>query len=294
MMDTMTNEQLVARIQAGVDTAENMLKLWQQNRRYIYKLAMKYKGYEDMDDLQQEGYIGLCNAVQAYQPEEGVPFISYAAFWIRQAMQRYIEDCGTVVRIPVGRRQEALRYQKLCAAFAREYGREPADSEACRFLGVSLEALGRIKSAACMGRVGSLDKALTDEDQEATVGDLVPCDADIEGEILDKVQQEELAAVIWPLVDNLPGQQGAVLRMRYQEDLTLTECGRRLGMTAEGARQQHGNALREMRRTSRSRKLRPFLPEAERIYSSGIAGTGVQAFDRTWTSATERTALRLV
>ena len=56
----MTNEQLVIRVKAGEDTAGNMLKLWQQNKGFIAKMAKKYQGYAEMDDLMQEGYIALC------------------------------------------------------------------------------------------------------------------------------------------------------------------------------------------------------------------------------------------
>ena len=59
----MTNEQLVALIRAGDNEAENMLVLWQQNKGFIYKIAMKYQGYAEIEDLLQEGYLGLCEAV---------------------------------------------------------------------------------------------------------------------------------------------------------------------------------------------------------------------------------------
>ena len=103
--DIMTNEQLVARIQVGEDTAVNMLQLWEQNQRFIGMIAVKYSGYAEMDDLKQEGYLALCEAVRHYNPDQGVPFINYAAFYIRQGMQRYIENSGNCIRIPVHRQQ---------------------------------------------------------------------------------------------------------------------------------------------------------------------------------------------
>lgn len=77
-----SNEQLVARIQAGVDTADDMLRLWQQTRDFITLLAKKYSAYAEMEDLQQEGYLALCDAVGKYEPDRGVTFINYAAYWI--------------------------------------------------------------------------------------------------------------------------------------------------------------------------------------------------------------------
>ena len=109
----MTNEQLVARIQAHENEAENMLQLYNQNRGIIYKIAMKYQGYAEIEDLMQEGYIGLCYAVQHYNAEQYNSFIHYAAFWIKQVMLRYIDNCCSVVRIPVNARNEILQYKKI-------------------------------------------------------------------------------------------------------------------------------------------------------------------------------------
>ena len=77
----MTNEQLVARIQAGENTAENMLQLWQQTKAFVAKLAKKYKGYAEFDDLMQEGYLGLNEAVNHYDVSQHIPFINYAAYF---------------------------------------------------------------------------------------------------------------------------------------------------------------------------------------------------------------------
>lgn len=77
---SMTNEQLVVRIQAGEETAANMLQLWQQNKGFVASIAKKYRGYAEMEDLMQEGYIGLNDAVAHYKEGKGALFTSYAAF----------------------------------------------------------------------------------------------------------------------------------------------------------------------------------------------------------------------
>lgn len=287
----MTNEELVARIQAGIDEADNMLSLWQQNKGLIHTIARKYAAYEEMEDLEQQGYLGLCDAVRCYEPEEGANFCTYAVIWIKQSLQRYIDDCSTVVRIPSGRRQEITRYRRACAAFERGYGRKPTDREISSLLGVSPGTVGRIKGAAQMGSTASLDTPLN-EDGEETIGDLQPGAEDVENSVLDDVQQEQLKAVIWPLVDALPGKQPTVIRMRYQEGLTLQECGDKLWLTLQGARTQEAKAFRELRKPSRARQLKPFLDEY--IYDRALQGNGVGTFNHTWTSSTERVAMKLV
>lgn len=96
---SMTNEQLVVRIQAGEETAANMLQLWQQNKGFVASIAKKYRGYAEMEDLMQEGYIGLNDAVAHYKEGKGALFTSYAAFWIRSRIRRYVEQSGTI-RLP--------------------------------------------------------------------------------------------------------------------------------------------------------------------------------------------------
>lgn len=81
--------------QAGANVADNMLKLWQQNRCFIFKMTNRYRGQAEEDDLIQEGYLGLCRAVDGYDPDQGVNFLPYAGNWIRQGMARFIHNNGT-------------------------------------------------------------------------------------------------------------------------------------------------------------------------------------------------------
>ncbi len=288
----MTNEELVTCIHAGEDEAENMLELWQQNRGLIYTIARKYSAYEDIEDLEQQGYIGLCDAVQSYRMEEGTAFSTCAVFWIRSAMQRYVNECSCLVHISAYRRNDIAKYRRMCAAFEREYGREPTEREAGRFLDVNLETLQQIKEAACMEALTSLDRpASAEQDGETTLADLQPGRDDVEGSVLDVVQQEQLRAVLWSLVDALPGKQPPVLRMRFQEGLTLEETGRRLGISQQGTREHERHALRELRKPKRVRYLLPFRDEY--ISAHAFRGNGAGTFNRTWTSSTEKLALRL-
>ena len=224
----MSNEELVIRIRAGVDRVQNMEKLYNQNRGMICKIASKYQSYAEYDDLLQEGFIGLCSAVDAWEPEGGASFIAYAVFWIRQAMQRYIENNGSCVRIPSGQQQKIWKYKKICAQYLTLLGREPADWELCRLLGVSRDNLHYIQEDARKGQIGSLSIPLG-EDGELSLQDTIPDQRDDYAGVLDKIQQEELGAVLWPMVDSLEERQAKTLRARYQEGKTLKETGEALG-----------------------------------------------------------------
>ncbi len=285
-----TNEQLVTLIKSGIDTADNMLQLWQQNRGFINKIAFAYHGYEDIEDLKQQGYIGLCQAVDGYRLEENIPFINYAALWIRQSMKRYIENNGSVVRVPIDKQQVQRKYKKLVHNFELQTGRKPTEWEVCYYMGISHKRLEHIKNDAIMEQIGSID-ICTGEDGDNTIGDLIPDDVDVENSVLDAIEREELKEVLWPMVDTLPGNQPQVIRSLFQEGKTLKATGEEIGVTTERVRVIKQTALRELRKPSRRRILTAYLPEASG--SMAYHHNGVNEFNCTWTSSTELAAFKI-
>ncbi len=285
-----TNEQLILLIKDGVDVSDNMLQLWQQNQGFIWRIADSYKGYEDIEDLRQQGYIGLCNAVDGYCPEENIPFINYAALWIRQSMKRYIENNGSIVRVPINEQQLQRKYKKLVHNFELQIGRKPTEIEACYYMGISRKRLEHIKNDAIMEKIGSID-IYTGEDGDNTIGDLIPDDVDVESSVLDAIEKEELKEVLWPMVDTLPGKQPQVIRSLFQEGKTLKATGKEIGVTTERVRTIKQTALRELRKPNRSKILAAYLPEA--VIGMVYRHNGAQEFNRTWTSSTELTALKI-
>lgn len=286
----MNNEQLVLRIRAGEDEAENMLQLWEQNQRFIGSIAVKFSGYAEMDDLKQEGYIALCNAVRHYAPDQGSTFIHYAAFWIRQGMQRYIENCCGAVRVPVGVQTEIKKYKKICSSFQKQYGREASDLELCGLLCMNGEKLDQLRKDAEMGQIRSLSEPIGGEDGDITLGDAVASDGDLEGTTMQELDAELMKRDLWIAVDELPGKLSSVIRCRFLDGKTLEETGRINGINREAVRRQQEKALRELRWSSRGRKYRGYYEEY--ISASPVCHVGVESFQRTWTSSTEREALR--
>lgn len=291
--EELSNEQLVIRIKTGEDVAGNMEQLYNQVRRFIHVLAWKYRDSGELEDLEQEGYLALNPAIDGYDPVQGVRFLTYAEYHIRQRMRRYLQMNGSCLRLPVHCLEKVQRYKCLCNAFNREYGREPSDREAAAFMGLTLEQIEDIRENACMARLGSLDSPVKglDGGEDTTIGDMVASAEDMEGDTVERMHQEQLKAELWDCVDSLPGQQPAVIRMRFQENMTMEAIGREYGTSGEAVRQIQAKALRELRKPRYAKRLRPFVPEDERIYSMALVGNGAGKFNRTWTSSTERVAL---
>lgn len=284
-----SNEQLAALIRAGEDVAGNMELLYGQVRGFIHSVAWKYRGYADVEDLEQEGYLALYPAVAGYDPAAGYKFLTYAGNWIRQSMTRYIQNNG-MVRIPVHEQEQIRRYGQFVDAFYQQTGHKPSERETAYYLGMNRDKVQRLRRSALSGQIQSLD-AVVVEEGEGSLGDIVPDPEDMEERILSRIEARQLKETLWEEVDTLPGNQPLVLRSLYRERKTLAQTGEQIGADANRVRGIKYDALRELRRPRHSRKLAPFLPEA--YGSQAYRHNGVGEFNRTWTSSTERLAMKL-
>lgn len=291
----MTNEQLAARIRSGENVGNNMAALYDQVKDFIHAMAYKYHGQGELEDLEQEGFLALYDAIDHYEADQGVKFLTYASHWIRQRMQKYIQNTGSPLRLSAGRQEAIRKYRKFCTEFQAEQGCKPTEAELCRSLWLTLEQLREIQYDACMTAVKSLDAPIkgAEGEEDTTLGELAASAADPCEELLDRLEQEELCSILWQCVDSLPGKQPDVIRSRYKDNFTMKQCGQFCGISEAEVRKQQLKALRSLRSGENAKKLRPFLPEDAWIYSSALIGNGVERFNHTWTSSTERVALEL-
>ena len=291
----MTNEQLAVRIRAGENVGDNMAILYDQVKDFIHAMAYKYHGQGELEDLEQEGFLALYDAIDHYEADQGVKFLTYASHWIRQRMQKYIQNTGSPLRLSAGRQKAIRKYRKFCTEFQTEQGRKPTEAELCRSLWLTLEQLREIQYDACMTAVKSLDAPIkgAEGEEDNTLGELAASATDPCEELLDRLEQEELCSILWQCVDGLPGKQPDVIRSRYKDNMTMKQCGQFCGISEAEVRKQQLKALRSLRSGENAKKLRPFLPGDAWIYSGALIGNGVDHFNQTWTSSTERVALEL-
>lgn len=287
---TMDNEQLVIRIKAGIDVADNMLMLWQQNQGFIGKMALKYSGYAELEDLKQEAYFGLCEAVNHYDAGKGASFITYSGFWIKQAMQRYVENNSGVVRIPVHAMEWIMKYKKIQREYRKYYGSEPSDWELCGFLGIDADKLHMIKQSLKMGRIRSLSEVIGGEEEDVTLSDIVAADEDIEAEVMERLDTAAMKKELWGAVDQLPDKQPEIIRKRYQHGMTLKQISEEMSVAPERVRQIESKAMRSLRMPHRSWGFRVYYEQYLSAHSFWHVSVG--SFQRTWTSEVEREALR--
>lgn len=289
----LSNEELAVEIQNGHDQDGSLiLVLWQQVEWLALCVGRRYgRGVIEEDDLYQICFLSLYPAIQHFEPALG-SFSTILCQWTKQAVLRYLDNCGGVIRVPVFMRSLMRRYKKFSAEYFAQHGDAPKQSDIMQVLNISDQTYHTLMDALSAAGCSSLAVPIAGtEDGDVLVGDTIPDPADIEESVTDNVMQQELSEALWQQVDSLQEQQAAVIRMRYQDDMTLKEVGQQLGITPEAVRMKQKTALRELKKPPRAKHLKPFIEDELR--SMALNGNGVGTFNRTWTSSTERAALML-
>lgn len=282
-----TNEVLVDKIRSttGDEQSNYMLMLFNQNFGLIHTICKRYAAHECIEDLEQESFFGLRIAVDRYDPSEGA-FITYATFWIRQCIRRYLDNSGSVLRFPVNVKNEVYRYRKMIATYKKEHGDFPSDYEIMFELKITPEHIKKIKMYSLLIDMDSLDKTIIEGDDSVTLGDAVADPADHFQEINDQIDDEILKKEIWHEVDLLGTDRADVIKRRFRDQETLQTIGDAYGVSKEHIRKIESDALRKLKR---SETIQAYSDE---YYSAkAYSGCGLSSFRSSGSSVTERTAI---
>lgn len=292
----MSNEELVKGIQQqNIDVIDGMEQLYTQNKGIIYKIALKYATYSEIDDLMQEAYLGLHTAVTHYDSSAGVKFITYAYKWIRQAIVRYIENNGSTIRIPVHRHNLLLKYRRLLERFEKEYNREPDNVEISVELQIFPDQVEKLQKDYAHMATRSLDALVAGGDNEKiTVADTISDDIDIESMVLDDIIGKQFREEFWNIInEKLDERENQVITERYKNNHTRAELPDILPqnetepLTPNKCRAIEERALSKLRRSNlRSTLSRRFEIAITKAYHGSIWSENIQY------SPTERAAFK--
>jgi RNA polymerase primary sigma factor len=247
---------LARRIQKGDDAAiDEMVK---RNLRFVVSVAKKYQNRGlPLIDLIGEGNVGLLTAARKFDPDQGVKFISYAVWWIRQAILSALARQGRTVRVPLNRTADLSRIIKASEMLRQRLRREPSPEELAHVTGLSVDVVqslaalnsGDVRLDAPMDPEG--DRSLI----ERFVADEMP---DTEEEAMNRFLTDEIEHAL----ATLPMRDAKVLRLYFGLDggreHTLEEIGSMLGVTRERVRQLRDRALKRLREGDVGRALSSF------------------------------------
>lgn len=286
----MSNEDIIQAINLGGDRAELMLTLWKQNKGLITQTVRRYRGLMEYDDLMQEAYLGLDNAVRTYDPEAGTSFSTYLVMTLRRWIYRANIEKGQTVRLPEGLYGQIARVNAFRQRTIAQTGKDPEISCIAAHTGLTEAQITAIDKASAAKSIASLDSPVGGEDDELSLGDAIADTRDDIADFEDILYQQQMRATVWGAVDELPKQQAEVLHARYERGLTIYETAEALGMTGSMVYTRTDRALSTLRRSKYRKRL---LQYYDGLRSRAMSGGGTAAFHHSWTSSTEREALKL-
>ena len=237
--------ELAKKIRAGDPDA--LQELVKRNLRFVISVAKKYQNRGlPLIDLIGEGNVGLLTAARKFDPDQGVKFISYAVWWIRQAIQAAIARHGRPVRVPLNRTADLNRLGRATTLLTERLGRAPTTQELVKATGLTRDAV-RALSALHIEAM-RLDHPARETDDRGRMERFVPTAQEgTDTATLVSSQTTDLDAALAAL----PPRDARVLRLYFGLDdgktRTLEEIGQMMGVTRERIRQLRDRALRQLR-----------------------------------------------
>ncbi len=264
----MTNEQIVAEIRKGYSVSDNMQLLYENNLPLIKKWVRPYASMEPMEDLLQQGYIGLHEAAQHYETDKNVLFSTYMQYWILQSVRRYLEKCGSTVRIPGHTRAKMTKCRRAIQRLEQDLGREPKNIEIAALMGISEKEAQEMQ--AYMQGVGSLDTPISDDDS-LTLSDTLQADLSVEDETIDKIYAEHSKNELRGILERYTTEkENHVIREIFINNQTMSAVARAENLSLDRIRQIKEKGLRRLRIGKARREL---LQKFDVVESSLYRGT---------------------
>ena len=253
-------EEVLWRIKRGNNAAMRAKQeLIRSNLRLVVSIAKKYtnRGLQFLD-LIQEGNLGLMKAVDKFEYRRGYKFSTYATWWVRQSVTRAVADFGNTIRIPVHMTESYNKLRRQKQKFLQQHGRQPTEQELAELADLPLQKVNLLTQA--MRGVESIDAPIGDEEDATKLDFVRGNERDDPGVAF---QDRSMIDCIQKSLNELNPREAQVLRLRYgigtNQDHTLEEVGRTLGLTRERVRQIESAAIRKLRTPDFTERLRDYL-----------------------------------
>ena len=252
-------EEVVLAGQIHLGDQEALDKLVRSNLRFVVSVAKKYQNQGvSLSDLINEGNLGLIRAAHKFDETKGIKFISYAVWWIRQAILQALAEQSRIVRVPLNRAGTLHRIGRRANALLQELGREATHAEIAEGMEITEEEVAKTMSISQTHL--SLDAPLTPGEDNKLL-DYLPDNQNPTPD--EQTFEKALTESIVDALSHLKEREAKILRLYFglddEEPMTLEQIGALLGITRERVRQIKEKALSRLRHVSRARALESYL-----------------------------------
>jgi RNA polymerase primary sigma factor len=244
LLSASDEKELAYRIQNGnIEARDRMVRA---NLRLVVNIARSYTGKGlGLQDLIEEGNLGLLRAVEGFDPAMNTRFSTYASYWIKQSIKRALVNTAKTIRIPAYMVEFLAKWRRATSKLQEEFGRAPTQEEVARHLDLPRKKLNIIKKAI---RVYN-SAPQNDQPESGWSLDEMLMDAHTKTPDTEMVEADDLHHVL-DLLGKMDKREATVLRMRFglddEEPKTLKEIGECLGLTRERVRQIESEALNKL------------------------------------------------
>ncbi len=258
--DLLTPEEeveLARRIRQGDQTA--LEKLTRANLRFVVSVAKQYQNSSlSLNDLINEGNLGLVKAAQKFDETRGFKFISYAVWWIRQSIIQALAEHSRMVRLPLNKVGSLTKINKVFSELEQKFQREPTPEEVAKELQITVEEVEA--TLGISARHVSMDAPFTDGDSNALIV-LENENAESTDRLLE--YKDSLRIETERILGTLTDREKEVIKLFFgigvEHPMTLEDIGEQLGITRERIRQIKDKAITKLRSQTRSKALRAYL-----------------------------------
>lgn len=233
----MSNEEIVERIQKGIDVAASQEQLLEQNWKFVRWQVRRLCGHmenkADYEDYEQEGIIGLLTAAVRYDKNRRANFLTCAGYYIKAAVIRYSENCCTSVRMPVYLKRRIRMYARFRQQCMDEKGRYPTRDELLEGLDISSQSLDHLEKTMYNMKAVSIDKDYNDGDGESSLIGLLQSDEDIEELITYSIYSRDLKKALDSALAILDVQTVRAVQSIYYQGNSVKQTAQILGCSPQ-------------------------------------------------------------